>query len=64
VINTHCRPRQGATSWKGYFHAPQTNSRDWITAAGAAACLAALGALAMLIEASYRLAKREIRLYD
>jgi len=67
------------------FHAPQTNSRGWISATGAVACLAALGALiwqtahtapsklwvlaamvalAVLIESSYRLAKREIRLYE
>ena len=67
------------------FHAPQTNSRGWISAAGAVACLAALGALvwqttrtarsklwvlaalvalAVLIEGSYRLAKREIRLHE
>ncbi len=66
-------------------HAPQTNSRGWISAAGAVACLAALGALvwqtartapsklwvlaalvamAVMIEGSYRLAKREIRLHE
>jgi amino acid transporter len=64
-------------------HAAQTKSRAWISAAGAVACLAALGALvwetartgpmklwvlaamiamAVMIEGSYRLAKREIRL--
>ena len=63
--------------------AQQTGSRPWVPAAGALACLAALGALiwqttrtapgklwvlaamlalAVLVEGSYRLAKREIRL--
>ena len=68
------------------FHAPHTNSRGWISAAGAVACLAALGALvwqtartapsklwvlaalvalAVMIEGGYRLlAKREIRLHE
>jgi uncharacterized membrane protein HdeD (DUF308 family) len=67
------------------FQAPQTNSRGWISAAGAVACLGALGALvwqtartapsklwvlaalvalAVLIEGSYRLTKREIRLHE
>ncbi len=67
------------------FQAPQTNSRGWISAAGAAACLAALGALvwqtartgpgklwvlaalvalALMIEGGYRIAKREIRLHE
>jgi len=66
-------------------HAPYTNSRGWISAVGAVACLAALGALvwqtaqtgavklwvpaamvalAVIIEGSYRLAKREIRLHE
>ena len=67
------------------FQAPQTNSRGWISAAVAVACLAALGALvwqtartapaklwvlaalvalAALIEGGYRLTKREIRIMD
>jgi amino acid transporter len=66
-------------------HAPHTKSHGWISAAGAAACLAALGALiwqtartspmklwilvalvalAVTVEGSYRLAKREIRLHE
>ena len=66
-------------------HARHTNSRGWISAAGAVACLAALGtliwhttmtapaklwvlaamvALAVMIEGGYRLAKREIRLHE
>jgi amino acid transporter len=65
--------------------APHTKSRGWISAAGAFACLAALGALvwqtartvpeklwvlaalaalAMMIEGGFRLAKREIRLHE
>jgi amino acid transporter len=67
------------------LHAPMTNSRRWVSAAGAVACLAALAALiwqtmmsapaqlwvlaamvalAVLIEGSYRLAEREIRLHE
>jgi amino acid transporter len=67
------------------WHAQQTNSRSWISAAGAVACLTALGALiwqttttapaklwvlagmvalAVLIEGSYRLARRELRLHE
>ena len=67
------------------FHAAQTNSRGWISATAAVACLAALGALvwqtartapgellvlaalvalAVMIEGGYRLAKREIRLHE
>jgi amino acid transporter len=63
----------------------ETNSRGWISGAGTAACLAALGALvwqtwvtgpaklwvlaamvalAMVIEGGYRLAEREIRLHE
>ena len=66
-------------------HAAHTKSRAWISAAGAAACVTALGALvwqtaqsgpmklwvlaamvalAVLIEGAYRLTKREIRLQD
>ncbi|BBF63835.1 APC family permease [Acidithiobacillus ferridurans] len=66
-------------------HAPHTHSRGWISAAGALACLLALGALvwqtattgpaklwvlaamlalALLIEGAFRLAKREIRLHE
>jgi hypothetical protein len=66
-------------------HVRHTNSCRWISAAGAFACLAALGALiwqtartgpgklwvlagmialAVTIEGSYRLAKREIRLHE
>jgi protein-S-isoprenylcysteine O-methyltransferase Ste14 len=66
-------------------HAPDTNSRGWISAAGTVACLAALAALvwqtartapaklwvlaalmalAVMIEGSYRLAGREIRLRE
>jgi amino acid transporter len=66
-------------------HAPHTHSRRWISAAGALACLLALGALvwqtamtgpsklwvlaamlalAVLIEGTFRLAKREIRLHE
>ena len=65
--------------------APHTNSRGWISAAGAVACLAALGALvwqtartapsklwvlaalvalAVMIEGGYRLTKRESRLHE
>jgi len=65
-------------------HAPHTHSHVWISAAGAVACLLAMGALvwqtvmtspvklwvlaamlalAVLIEGSFRLAKREIRLH-
>jgi len=65
--------------------APHTHSHGWISAAGALACLIALGALlwqtamtrpsklwvlaamialAVLIEGAYRLAKREIRLRE
>jgi len=65
--------------------APHTHSRGWISAAGALACLLALGALvwqtatnrpaklwvlaamlalAVLIEGAFRLAKREIRLHE
>jgi amino acid transporter len=67
------------------LHAPRTNSRLWVSAAGAVACLAALAALiwqtvmtapaqlwvlaamvalAVLIEGSYRLTEREIRLHE
>jgi len=46
------------------FHAPQTNSPGWISAAGACACLAALVAMAVMIESSYRLVKREIRIHE
>jgi hypothetical protein len=68
-----------AVNTANVFQAPQTNSRGWISAAGAVACLAALGALvwqttrtersrlwvlAALVEGSYRLAKREIRLHE
>jgi uncharacterized membrane protein HdeD (DUF308 family) len=66
-------------------HARHTNSRRWISAAGAVACLAALGALvwqtartgpvklwvlaamvalAVIIEGSFRLTEREIRLHE
>jgi amino acid transporter len=66
-------------------HAPQTNSRGWISVTGTVACLIALGALiwqtivtapaklwvlgamialAVIIEGSYRIAKREIRLHE
>jgi hypothetical protein len=66
-------------------HAPRTNSRGWISEAGAVACLAALSALvwqtartgpmklwvlaaivalAVIIEGCYRLTKREIRLHE
>jgi amino acid transporter len=66
-------------------HALRTRSRGWISAAGAVACVTALGALvwqtgrtepaklwalaaliavAMMIEGGFRLAKREIRLHD
>jgi amino acid transporter len=66
-------------------HASHTNSRAWISAGGAGACVAAFGALvwqtartgpgklwvlaamvalAVMIEGGYRLAKREIRLHD
>jgi amino acid transporter len=65
--------------------APHTHSRGWISAAGAVACLLALGArvwqtgmnspvklwvlaamlaMAVLIEGAFRLAKREIRLHE
>ena len=65
--------------------ASQTKSRGWISAIGAIACLAALGALvwqtahtgpaklwvlaamaalAVIIESIYRLTKREIRLHE
>ena len=65
-------------------HATHTNSRGWISAAGAVACIAAMGALiwqtartapanlwvlaalialAVMIEGGYRLAGREIRLH-
>jgi amino acid transporter len=67
------------------LHATHTDSRGWISASGAVACLAALGALvwqtartapaklwvlaalaalAMMIEGGFRLAKREIRLHE
>lgn len=66
-------------------HAPHTKSHGWISAAGAIACLAALGALiwqtartgpmkllvlaamlalALLVEGAFRLTKREIRLHE
>jgi amino acid transporter len=65
-------------------HAPHTNSRGWVSAAGAVACAAAVGALvwqtartgpgklwvlaamlalAVMIEGTYRLMKRELRLH-
>lgn len=74
-----------AVNTANVFHAPQTNSPSWISAAGTVACLAALGALVwqtartapaklwvlaamvalvVLIESSYRLAKREIRIHE
>jgi uncharacterized membrane protein HdeD (DUF308 family) len=67
------------------LHAPHTKSRAWISAAGAVACLASLGALvwqtartgpmklwvlaamvalAVIIEGIYRLAKRKIHLHE
>lgn len=67
------------------LRAPATNSRAWISVAGAVACVAALGALvwqtsvtapaklwilvamvalAVLIEGSYRLAERELRIHE
>lgn len=67
------------------LHAKHTKSHGWISAAGAAACVVALGALvwqtartgpaklwvlaamialSVLIEGTYRLAKREIRLHE
>ncbi len=66
-------------------HAPHTKSHGWISAAGAVACLAALGALiwqtartgpmkllvlaamvalAVVVEGAFRLTKREIRLHE
>ncbi len=66
-------------------HAPHTKSHGWISAAGAIACLAALGALiwqtartgpmkllvlaamvalAAVVEGGYRLTKREIRIHE
>jgi amino acid transporter len=74
-----------AVNTANIFQASQTRSRGWISAAGAAACLAALGALvwqtartgpsklwvlaalvalAVMIEGGYRIARREIRLHE
>jgi len=74
-----------AVNTANIFQASQTRSRNWISAAGAAACLAALGALvwqtartgpsklwvlaalvalAVMIEGGYRIARREIRLHE
>ncbi len=46
------------------LHVFHTKSRTWISAVGAVACLAAMVALAVIIEGIYRLTKREIDLHE